>query len=95
MLLAALFIIAKNWKQPRCPYTEEWVKKMWFTYTMKYYSASKNEHIMKFPGKWMEIENILSEVAHTQGHAWYRLTYKWLLAIKYGITMIQPTDPKK
>ena len=63
MFIAALFIIARNWKQPRCPSTEEWIKKMWYIYTMEYYSAIKNKSIMKFVGKWMELENIiLSEV---------------------------------
>ena len=58
---------ARNLKQPRCPSTEEWIKKMWFIYTMEYYSAMKNKGIMKFAGQWMELENIiLSEVTQTQ-----------------------------
>ncbi|KAL6029847.1 hypothetical protein STEG23_037655 [Scotinomys teguina] len=52
------------WKQPRCPSTEEWIRKTWFIYTMEYYAAEKNNDIMKFAGKWMELENvILSELA--------------------------------
>ena len=67
MLIAALFIIPKNWKQSRCPSTEEWIKKMWYIYTVEYYSAIKNKDVMKFAGKWIEIENIiLSEVRQTQ-----------------------------
>ncbi|KAL6087050.1 hypothetical protein STEG23_005008, partial [Scotinomys teguina] len=59
----ALFVIARTWKQPRCPSTEEWIRKMWYIYTMEYYAAEKNNDIMKFAGKWMELENvILSEV---------------------------------
>jgi hypothetical protein len=54
MLIAALFVIARNWKQPRCPSTKEWIKKMWYIYTMKYYSAIKNKDIINFSGKWME-----------------------------------------
>jgi hypothetical protein len=46
--------------------TEEWIQKMWFIYTMEYYSAIKNEDILSFAGKWMELENILSEVTQTQ-----------------------------
>jgi hypothetical protein len=66
MFIAALFVIARNWKQPRSPSTEEWIKKMWYIYTMEYYSAIKNEDIMNFAGKWMELENIiLSEVAQS------------------------------
>ncbi|KAL6061437.1 hypothetical protein STEG23_033204, partial [Scotinomys teguina] len=53
------FIIARTWKQPRCPSTEEWIRKMWFIYTMEYYAAEKNNDIMKFAGKWMELENVI------------------------------------
>jgi hypothetical protein len=48
MFIAALFIIAKSWKEPRCPSTEEWIQKMCYTYTMEYYSAIKNNGFMKF-----------------------------------------------
>ena len=63
---AALFVIAKIWKQPRCSTTEEWIQKMWFIYTLEYYLAIKNEDILSLAGKWMELENILSEVTQTQ-----------------------------
>ena len=67
MFVAALFIIARSWKEPRCPSTEEWLQKMWYIYTMEYYSAIKNNDFMKFLGKWMELENIiLSEVTQSQ-----------------------------
>ena len=66
MFKAALFVIARSWKQPRCPTTEEWIQKMWFINTMEYYSAFKNEDILSFAGKWMELENTLSEVTQTQ-----------------------------
>jgi hypothetical protein len=63
MFIAALFIIAKLWKKPRCPTTDEWIKKMCYLYTMEFYSAMKNE-ILSFASKWMELENIiLSEVS--------------------------------
>ena len=48
MFIAALFTIARTWKQPKCPSTEEWVKKMWYIYTMGYYSAVKRNEIMSF-----------------------------------------------
>ena len=51
MFKAALFIIAGSWKEPRCPSTEEWIQKMWYIYTMEYYSAIKNNVFMKFLGK--------------------------------------------
>jgi hypothetical protein len=75
MFTGALFEIARSWKQPRCPTMEEWIQKIWFIYTMKYYSAIKNEDIMSFSGKGMELENILSEVTQTQKdmHAMYSL----------------------
>jgi hypothetical protein len=60
-------MIARSWKQPRCPMTEEWIQKMWFIYTMEDYSAIENNHILRFAGKWVELENIiLGEVTQTQ-----------------------------
>ena len=67
MFLAALFIVARNWKQLRCPSTEEWIQKVWCIYIMEYYSAIKNNDFMKFSGKCMDLENIiLSEVTQSQ-----------------------------
>jgi hypothetical protein len=67
MFIAALFTIAKLWKQPRCPTTDEWIKNMWYLYTMEFYSAMKINEILSFAGKWMELENIiLSEVSQAQ-----------------------------
>jgi hypothetical protein len=67
MFIVALFVIARSWKQPRCPITEEWIQKMRFIYTKEYYSPIKNKDILTFVGKWMELENIiLSEVTQTQ-----------------------------
>jgi hypothetical protein len=67
MFIAALFTIAKLWKQPRCPTTDEWIKKIWYLYTMESYSAMKKNKILSFAGKWMELENIiLSEVSQAQ-----------------------------
>ena len=66
IFIAALFVITRNWKKSKCPMTEEWVQKRWFIYTMKYYSAIKKEVILSFAGKWIELENILSEVTRTQ-----------------------------
>ena len=51
MFIAALFVIARTWKQPRCPSTKEWIKKMWYIYTMGYYSVVKNNDVLKFTGK--------------------------------------------
>ena len=58
--------IAKTWKQPKCPSTEEWFKLMWYIYTMEYYSAIKRKKILAFLATWMDLETIvLSEVRHT------------------------------
>jgi hypothetical protein len=66
MFIAALFTIAKLWKQPRCPTADEWIKKMWHLYTMELCSTMRNE-ILSFSSKWMELENIiLSEVSQAQ-----------------------------
>jgi hypothetical protein len=66
LLIEALFVIVRSWKQLRCSTTEEWIQKMSFIYTMEYYSA-KNEDILNFASKWIELENIiLSEVILTQ-----------------------------
>jgi hypothetical protein len=67
MFIAALFIIARSWKEPRCPSTEERIQKIWYIYTMEYYSAFKKNEFMKFLGKWMDLEGIiLSEVTQSQ-----------------------------
>ena len=78
MFIAALFIIARSWKGPRCPSTEEWIQKMWYIYiyTMEYYSAIKKNEFMKFLAKWMDLEGIiLSEVTQSQknSHDMYSL----------------------
>jgi hypothetical protein len=68
--------IARSWKQPRYPITEEWIQKTWFIYTMEYYLAIKNKDILSFAGKWTELESIiLSEVNQTQKdmHGMYSL----------------------
>jgi hypothetical protein len=67
MYIAALFIIARSWKEPRCTSTEEWIQKICYIYTMEYYSAMKNNEFVKFLGKWMYLDIIfLSEVTQSQ-----------------------------
>ena len=67
IFIAALFIIARSWKESRCPSTEEWIQKMWYVFRMEYYSVIKNNEFMKFLGKWMHLEDIiLSEVTQSQ-----------------------------
>jgi hypothetical protein len=72
MFIAALFIITRSWKEPKCPSTEECIEKMWYIYTMEYYSAIKNNEVMKFLGKWMNLEDImLSEETQSQKNPHY------------------------
>jgi hypothetical protein len=67
MFITALFTITKLWKQSRCLTTNQWIKKMWYSYTMEFYSAMKKNKILSFVGKWMELENIiLREVSQAQ-----------------------------
>jgi hypothetical protein len=76
IFIAAVFIISRSWKEPICLSTEEWIQKMWYIYTMLYYSAFRNNEFIKFTGKWMELENIiLSEVTQSQKntHGMYSL----------------------
>ena len=67
MFIETLFTIARTWKQPKCPSTEEWIKKVWYKYTMEYYSTMKKNRIMPFAAPWMDLEIvILNEVSQTE-----------------------------
>ena len=78
MFIAALFTIAKTWKQTKCPSTDEWIKKMCYIYTRNYHSAIKKNEIMPFAATWMDLEMIiLSEVGQRQIS--YDITYMWNL----------------
>ena len=75
MFIAALFTIAKTWKQPKWPSTDELIKEMWYIYTMEYYSAIKKNEIMPFATTWMDLEIIiLNEVSQKKTNIiWYHL----------------------
>ena len=75
MFIAALYTIAKKWKQPKCPSMEKWIKEMWYIYTMEYYSAIKRNEIMAFATTRMDLEIImLSEVNQTVRHKHHMLS---------------------
>ena len=64
MFIAAQFTIAKFWKPPKCPSANEWIKKLWYIYTMEYYTAERKKELLPFLTAWMELENImLSEIS--------------------------------
>jgi hypothetical protein len=67
MFFAVLFTVTKLWRQPRCPTSDKWIKKMWYFYTMEFYSHTRKNEILPLTGKWMHLEIInLSEVTQTQ-----------------------------
>ena len=75
MFIAALFTIAKTWKQPKRPSTDEWIKKMWYIYTMEYYSVIKKTEIMPFAATWMDLEIIiLSEVSQKEKDKYHMIS---------------------
>ena len=76
MFIAALFTIARTWKQPKCPSRDEWIKKMWHIYTMQYYSAIKRNEIEFFVVRWMDLESVIqSEVSQKEKTKYRMLTH--------------------
>ena len=76
MFTAALFTIARTWKQPKCPSTDEWIKKMWHIYTMEYYSAIKGNKIELLVMRWMDLESVIqSEVSQKKKNKYCMLTH--------------------
>ena len=78
MFLAAMSTIAKLWKEPWCPSKDEWIKKMWFMYTMEYSSAIRNGKYPPFASMWMELEGImLSEISQSEKDKHYMVSFIW------------------
>ena len=76
MFTATLFTIAKTWKQPKCPSTDDWIRKMWYMYTMEYYSSIKRNEIVAFVATWKDLEIImLSGVSQTVKYQWHMLSF--------------------
>ena len=80
MFTTALFIIVKTWKQLRCPLADEWVRKLWYIYTMEYYSAIKKNTFESVLMRWMKLEAIIqSEVSQEEKHQYSNKSYIWNL----------------
>ena len=76
MFTAALFSIARSWKQPKCPSTDEWRKKKWYIYKMEYYSAIKRNEIESFVETWMDLETVIqSEVSQKEIYKYHILMH--------------------
>ena len=76
MFIAAPFTIARSWKQPKCPSTDEWIKKKWYIYTMEYYSDIKRNEIELFLLSWMGLESVMqSEVSEKEKDKYHMLTH--------------------
>ena len=76
MFIAALFTLAKTWKQPKCPSTDEWIRKMWSIYTMEYYSAIKKNKIMPSVATWMGLETLLlSELSQKEKDKYHMISF--------------------
>ena len=76
MFIAALFTIARTWKQPKCPSADEWRKKMWHIYTMEYYSAVKRNEIELSAGRWMDLASVIqSEVSQKEKNKYRMLKH--------------------
>ena len=75
MFIAALSTIAKLWKEPKCPSTDEWIKKLWFIYIMRYYLTMRKNEILPFATMWMELEGImLSEISQSETDRYHRFS---------------------
>ena len=76
MFIVALFTIARTWKQPKCPLTDEWIKKKWYIYTMEYYSAIERNEIELFVVRWMDLESVIqSEISQKEKNKYRMLTH--------------------
>ena len=87
MFIAALFIIAKTWKQPRCPSAEEWIRKLWYIYTKEYYSAIKKNTFESVLMRWMKLEPIIqTEVSQKEKHQYSMLLLSHLSRVQLCVT---------
>ena len=94
MFITAAFTTAKTWKQPKCPSTDEWIKEMWYIYTMEYYSAIKKSKIMPFAATWMELETLSMKRSKSERER--QIPYDILRSgIQYTAQMKPSTEQKR
>ena len=75
MFIAAQLTIAKCWKQPKCPSVNEWIKKVWYIYTIEYYAAERKKELLPFAAAWMELESImLSEISQSVKYKYHMIS---------------------
>ena len=92
MFIAALFIIARTWKQPRCPSADEWIRKLWYMYTTEYYLAIKKNTFESVLMRWMKLEPIIqSEVSQKEKHQ-YSMLLQLLSSLQSCLTLYDPRD---
>ena len=93
MFIAALFMVARTWKQPKCPTIEDWIKKMWYIFTMEYYSVIRGDEILPLATTWMDLEiMVLSEISQTgkvENHM-MSLIYSLILSLAFTSPEILP-----
>ena len=76
MFLAAQFMIAKYWKHPKCPSANEWIQKLWYIYTMEYYTAERKKELLSFTTAWVELESImLSEISQVVRDKYHMISH--------------------
>ena len=77
VFIAAVFTIARTWKQPRCPLADEWIRKLWYMYTMEYYSAIKKNAFELVLMRWMKLEPIIQSKVNQKEKQQYSITHKY------------------
>ena len=96
MFITALLIIARTWKLPRCPSADEWIRKLWYIYTMEYYSAIKNNTFESVLMRWMKRELIIqSEVSQKEKHQYSILTHIYMEFRKMAMTTLYARQEKR
>ena len=96
MFIAALFTIARSWKQHKCPSTDEWIKKMWYVYAMEYYSAIKGSEIGSGVETWMDLETFIqSEVSQKEKNLQARLLYTARISFRFSREIKSFSDKQK